>query len=233
MNTRILVVNAEPTLRDFIEKSLKDEGFAIQTAGSCQEALSLSAESEPDLMIVDLQLPDLKGHAICQRIRESSNVRTVPMLVISGDQTDGWAANCLNSGADGVLSKQADGLELLAHVRALLRRSRIYLWNDDLLQKGQLVIRRAERRVLYDNQELPALTPKEYSVLHELVMNSPNIVDRNQLVKKVWGVTFDELGRKTLDVHIQRIRRKLGPAAHLLKTVSLVGYQWSDSIRPQ
>ncbi len=103
---------------------------------------------------------------------------------------------------------------------------------NDVVQKGRLTLRIGERRALFDNKDIPDLTPKEYALLKELALRSPRVVEKIGLVIKICGIPLEQLGRKTLDVHIQRLRRKLGrTGSPFLKTVSLIGYQWLDLVR--
>jgi DNA-binding response OmpR family regulator len=227
---RILIVDAESNTRSEFERTLRQEGFLVITGSCGREALQVATKETPDLMILDLHVPNLESYEVCRLMRETPQSRTIPILTISMHDPNGLAIQCLNNGADGHLQKQVGRLELIAHVRALLRRPRIYLSEQDVVQKGFITLRPGERRITFQNKDIPSLTPKEYELLKELIFRSPRIVEREGIALKVWGVSFEQLGRKTLDVHIQRLRRKLGPlASSYLKTVSLVGYQWLES----
>jgi DNA-binding response OmpR family regulator len=230
MSQQIVVIDTEPALRNAYEEALRQAGFRVRVGRNGREAMEAASKEEPDLMIVNAKLSDMDGDDFCQKIRQTRKVRAIPLLVISGDHMEGLSARCLDSGADGFLVKPVDSQELVAHVRALLRRPRTYLADDAAIRKGRMTIRLAERRVLFDRRDISGLTPKEFALIQELVLRSPRVVEKIGLVMKIWGTPLEQLGRRTLDVHIQRIRRKLGPiASPYLKTVSLVGYQWLDN----
>ena len=121
MKRRILIVDAEPAVRSVIEQVLRGEGYEVSAVSSGREALHKATKELPDLMIVDLHLPDEEGQDICRIIRQTPHVREIPVLAVSGKNIDGLAARSLNNGADGFLPKRTDPPELIAHVRALLR----------------------------------------------------------------------------------------------------------------
>jgi len=231
MSARIMIIGAGSAAGNGYESILRREGFHVLYGDSRRNLLDIVSKEAPDLMIVNVHSPDVRGQEICQMIRQTPEVHAIPLLVISGDDVHGLSTRCLNNGADGYLAKPVDDEELVAHVRAILRRPRNYLSSDAVIQKSRIIIRLGERRVLIDNQDIEHLTPKEYDLLLEIVARSPRIVEKEALVMKIWGIPLENLGRKSLDVHIQRLRRKLGSTgASFLKTVSLVGYQWLDTL---
>jgi DNA-binding response OmpR family regulator len=118
----------------------------------------------------------------------------------------------------------------VARVRALLRRPRLYAASGDLLTKGAVSIRLSERKVTVDGAATSAMAPKEFDLLYQLLLHAPQVVSKEVLSNKVWGIPFDALNPRTLDVHIRRIRQKLGSAAECLKTVPAVGFQWVDKV---
>lgn len=230
MAHKILLIDPEPAARSDFERTLKQEGFQVLTGTSGREALRVATKEILDLMIVDLHLADVQTHELCKIIRETPQSRCVPILTISLDDPKGMAVQCLNNGADGHLTKQLATAEFIAHIRALLRRPPVYLSAQDIIERGSMTLRLGERRAMFRGKDIEDLTPKEYELLKELLIRSPRIVEKHALAMKIWGISYDQLGRKTLDVHIQRLRRKLGqPAATYLKTVSLAGYQWIDT----
>ncbi len=229
MPHKILFVDSELSVRNSFERALRQEGFDVLTEACGREALRVATKEIVDLLIVDLHLADVQVHELCKSIRDNPRSRSVPILTISANDPQGLAVQCLNNGADGHLAKHITTPELVANIRALLRRPRTYVTEHEVIQKGGMVLRPSERRALFQNSDIESLTPKEYELLKELLLHSPRIVEKDALAMKVWGVSFEQLGRKTLDVHIQRLRKKLGPTAALfLKTVSLVGYQWLE-----
>ncbi len=230
MRQRILVVDDEPSIRSLLSRILDREGYEVLLATSGREALEVAAKEKPDLVILDLNLPDIYGEDVCRRIRENPSIEKVPVLILTGKTTQGLSARCLNGGADDYLPKPFDIEDILAHLRALLRRTHGLVSGQETISQGRMTIRVAERMVLWKEQRLATLAPKEFELLRHLVFNAPKVLDKNTLALKVWGAPIDQLHERTIDVHIRRIRKKLGPtAAACLKTVPSVGFQWLDS----
>lgn len=227
---RILVVDDELSVRAVLERILRKEGFQVSLAACGKEALQAIENQRPDVMILDLNLPDLSGDAVCQKIRKDPLACSVSILILTGRASEGLPAECLNGGADDYLAKPFDIKELIARVRALLRRPRLYTADDSVLQKGPLSLHVGERRVSVKGWEAPSLAPKEFELLKQLLLHAPKVIDKNILALAVWGVPADRLHRRTLDVHMRRIRQKIGPkASRCLKTVPVIGYQWLDA----
>jgi two-component system phosphate regulon response regulator PhoB len=227
MGPKILVVDDEETICNLLSRLLEREGYKVVKTTRGQDALKLILDEKPELMILDLNLPDLPGEAIYESVRQTPQARNLPILIITGRTLPGLSAKCLNGGADAFLPKPFDAPELLAQIRALLRRSNVYSEADKVIEKGSVVIHPAQRRVLLKGVPVDHLSPKEFDVLRELVMRSPEIVGKQALAVKVWGMSLEHLHPRTLDVHIRRIRKKLGAAgSRSLKTVPAVGFQW-------
>jgi DNA-binding response OmpR family regulator len=228
--SRVLVVDDDPSVRVGLERLLSQEGLQVALASTGTEALEAIEREQPDVIVLDLKMPDMSGNEVCQRVRKDPNASGIPILILTGEKSKGLPAECLNGGADDYLAKPVDLKELLARVRALLRRPHLYTTEDAVIQKGPLTLFVGERRVSAEGHEVPRLTPKEFELLHLLLLNSPRVIDINSLALKVWGVPSERLNHRTLNVHIQRIREKLGPqAAHHLKTVPAIGYQWLET----
>lgn len=189
-------------------------------------------ETRPiDLVVLDLDMPGITGQEVCRRIRRESRFDGVSILVLTGRATEGLTARCLDSGADDFVEKPADLVELVARVRAILRRPRILLPADGVIRKGGIEIDQSSRKVLLNGAPVD-FAPKEFDLLAQLVVHSPRVIDRNTLALKVWGVTIDLLNGRTMDVHVRRVRKKLGAAAACLKTVQTVGFQWDEALLP-
>ena len=229
MSSRVLVVDDEPSIQSLLSRVLVREGFVVFAATTGREGLAVAAKEKPDLIILDLNLPDLYGEDICQKIRQNPAIENVPVMILTGKATQGLSARCLNGGADDYLSKPFDIEDILAHLRALLRRSKHMGSNPDPISTGRITIRVAERMVLWKGQRLETLAPKEFDLLRHLVSHAPRVLDKNTLALKVWGAPSEQLHERTLDVHIRRIRKKLGiTASACLKTVPAIGFQWLD-----
>jgi len=227
MGSKILVVDDEETICNLLSRLLEREGYKVIKTTRGQDALKLILNEKPDLMILDLNLPDLSGESIYKSVRQTPQAKNLPILIITGRTVPGLSAKCLIGGADAFLSKPFDTPELLAQIRALLRRSNVYSEADEVIEIGDVAIQPAQRRVLLKGVPIGHLSPKEFDVLRELVIHSPEVVGKQALATKVWGTSLDHLHPRTLDVHIRRIRKKIGAAgARSLKTVPAVGYQW-------
>jgi DNA-binding response OmpR family regulator len=225
---RILVIDDEPSLRNLLEVELRQAGFTILLSGNAEEGLRLVHEQKPDGVILDLNLPDIPGAEVCKRIRQDPAVGMVPILVLTGCDTEDLPASCLEGGADDFLQKPFNTKELIARLRALLRRPRIYDTDDSVIRKGRIEISRSERRVFVKGRPIDKLAPKEFELLSQLVLHSPKVLDKSALALKVWGTSLDNLNQRTLDVHIRRVRQKLGLSATCLRTVPAIGFQWLD-----
>jgi DNA-binding response OmpR family regulator len=226
---RVLVVDDEPAVRSILERVLRKEGYTVLQAVNGKEGLQAVQEQYPDVMILDLNMPDISGEAVCKLVRKNQKIQSIPILILTGQTKDGLPAECLDGGADDYLSKPFDIKELVARVRALLRRPRVYAAADTVLKNGRISIRTSERQVLVKGHTVPDLTPKEFELLSQLVLHAPRVLERNILALKVWGLPLEQVNPRTLDVHVRRIRQKLGHAAAVcLKTVPAIGFQWSD-----
>ena len=228
MTTRILIVDDELSIRNLLNRVLTREGFEVILAASGKEGLDTAAKLRSDLVILDLNLPDFYGEDVCQQMRKVPSIENVPVLILTGKAAQGLSARCLNGGADDYLSKPFDIEDITAHIRALLRRSQGRVSSRGAIAKGQITIRVPERMVSWKGRRIETLAPKEFEILKNLLLEAPRVVDKNSLALKVWGIPAQELHQRTLDVHIRRIRKKLGPAASCLKTIPAIGFQWLD-----
>jgi len=227
MEGKILIVDDEETICYLLSRLLEREGYQVIKTTRGQEALEIILNEKPDLMVLDLNLPDLSGEMIYESVRQTPEVKNLPILIITGRNLPGLSAKCLNGGADAFLAKPFENSELLAQTRALLRRSTTYGETDKSIEKGCVEIQSAQRRVLLEGVPIGHLSPKEFDVLKELVVHSPGVVGKDELAVKVWGTSLNQLHPRTLDVHIRRIRQKIGETgARFLKTIPAIGYQW-------
>jgi len=201
----ILVVDDEPQILRVMRTSLPAQGYEVRTAPGGEEALDEVRKDSPDLIILDLVMPEMSGLEVCQRVREFS---PVPIIVLSakGSETDKIAA--LDLGADDYVTKPFSMGELLARVRAVLRRSP-ESEPDGVLKVGDLVIDVDKRRVTIANEEIK-FTPKEFDVLKYLAMKAGKVVTHRSLLLAVWGSKSLEQ-TEYLRVFINQLRRKIEP----------------------
>jgi two-component system response regulator RegX3 len=216
---RLLLVEDDPSISDPLLEGLRREGFEVALAATGAEAL---AAPPVDLVLLDLGLPDLEGRVVCQELRALS---AVPIIVVTARSDEIDRVVLLELGADDYVVKPFGFRELVARIRAVLRRagqSEVSVDAAEPVTVGALVIDRRRHTVTFDG-ELIALTPKEYDLLLCLVLDAGAVKTREQLMREVWDEHWWG-STKTLDVHIASLRRKL--SAELIETVRSVGYRY-------
>lgn len=195
---------------------------AFENARSFYEKLSVN---KPDLIILDIMLPDEDGLEILRKIRAKSDTRRIPVILISAKSNEIDKVKGLEMGADDYLTKPFGVMELIARVKALLRRTeeeRKITGKEKYIHMGDIFIDDV-RRVVYISEEKCELTYKEYELLKLLILNEGIVLTRDIIMDKVWGVEFESESR-TVDMHIKTLRQKLGEAGNMIKTVRNVGY---------
>ena len=218
----VLVVEDEQAIASFVAAYLRKDGFAVRVTASGREALTLVATESPALVVLDLMLPDLDGLEVCRRIRETN---TLPILMLTARDDDLDKIAGLEVGADDYLTKPFNPRELVARVRAILRRSgdRARSGADGgILEHGELVLDAGRRECHVGDEEI-RLAPKEFDLLWELIDHKGLVLTRDQLLERVWGYTFAG-DTRTVDVHVRQLRRKLGDASPIV-TVWGIGYK--------
>jgi DNA-binding response OmpR family regulator len=220
---RILIVDDEDAILDFVELGLKYEGFEVELARDGLEALSAVAARRPDLILLDLNLPGLDGLDVCRRVRQASDVPII-MLTARGDVDE--RVEGLEAGADDYLPKPFKFKELLARVRAVLRRRTSAV--ERVLKFATVELNRDTREVFQDGRPVH-LTPRELDLLEVFMLHPRQVMTREVLLDRVWGT--DYLGDGNLiEVHISALRDKLGDAdRRLIRTVRGVGYALSGT----
>lgn len=224
---RILVAEDEPTLLDFVRRNLQARGFEVLEASNGLEALVLWERERPDLLILDIMMPRLDGLEVCRRVREQA---TVPIIVLTALDTESDRVAALDMGADDYLTKPFGVEELLARVRAVLRRSgwAVHPPSAGMRRFGSLEIDLGAYSVTLDGVAVH-LTPTEFAILEQLVANPNKVLTHRALLQSVWGNEYrDET--EYLRVYMGRLRRKLerDPAnPRYLQTEPGVGYRFT------
>jgi len=219
---RALVVDPEPANRRQLRALLAEQGYRVVLAATGDEALEQAARWQPDLIILDLVLPDLDGLAVCRELREWTSA---PIVVISYVADEQRKIAALDHGADDYLTRPFQEGELLARLRVALRRAQKPA-SPAVLRCGPLQLDQARRRVMLHEREL-ALTPTEYTILRYLLQHVEQVVTYPTLVEAVWGSNYRD-GQATLRVYIAQLRRKLetDPARPVyIRTEPRVGYR--------
>ena len=221
----VLVVEDEPDIRSLITHHLERDGFRCRTAASGAEALDAARAAMPDLVVLDLMLPGMDGLEVCRRLRAGSTVPSIIMLTAKADEVDRVVG--LELGADDYVVKPFSPKELVARVRAVLRRGRP-AEAARVLAGGGVALDLARHQVTVAGVPV-ALTPKEFELLHTLMESAGRVLSREHLLNRVWGYArADEIESRTVDVHVRRLRAKLGEAGARITTVKTVGYRFES-----
>jgi DNA-binding response OmpR family regulator len=224
--TCILVVDDEVSIIRFVSAHLRKEGYEIITASNGEEALLRAEEENPTLVLLDIMMPKMDGFEVCRRLREWSQVPII-MLSAKGEESD--KVKCLDLGADDYVTKPFGGEELLARVRAVLRRVEVAGAVSDRppFTSGKLKISFAQRQVTVAGRDVK-LTPTEFGLLQELTLNAGKILTHTHLLQKVWGPEYrDE--KEYLHEFVRRLRNKLEPdkeKPRYIVSVPSIGYQF-------
>lgn len=226
MKPSVLIVDDEIPIRDMIRFALGRTEFDIVEAGSVREAQARIADRRPDAILLDWMLPDLSGIELARRLKKDDDLREIPIIMLTarGDEDDKIMG--LESGADDYIIKPFSPRELMARIKAVLRRTAPALAQDTLTTDG-LEMHLKSHRVTAAGSEV-RLGPTEFKLLHFFMTHPERVYSRSQLLDQVWGgnVYVEE---RTVDVHIRRLRKALEPSGHddLIQTVRGSGYRFS------
>ena len=224
MASRVLVVEDEPDIRDLLAFHLERGGYQVTRAATGPEALRQLRAAPPDLVVLDLMLPEMDGLEVCRRLRADPATAGLPviMLTAKGDEVDRVVG--LEIGADDYVVKPFSPKEMLARVRAVLRRARAPV-SGVPLAAGGITLDGATHQATVSGRPL-ALTPKEFDLLRALLEARGRVLSREFLLDRVWGYArAGEIESRTVDVHVRRLRAKLGPEGQRIRTVKNVGYR--------
>ena len=225
MTKDILVVDDEPDIRRLIVMHLERDGFRCRTAGTGLDALREAKAAAPDLVILDLMLPTIDGLEVCRRLRADGATAGVPIIMLPARADEVDRVVGLEIGADDYVVKPFSPKELVARVRAVLRRAQP-AEPVRVLTAGPLTLDPARHAVTLDGRPL-ALTPKEFDLLQVLLESAGRVLSRERLLSHVWGYArADEIESRTVDVHVRRLRAKLGDFGSRIATVKAVGYRF-------
>lgn len=225
-NNKILVIDDEPSVREVVQAYLEKDGYHVFVAGSGSEGLALAERVQPALIVLDLMLPDVSGEEICAEVRSRSDV---PILMLTARASEEERVAGLVSGADDYLVKPFSPRELVARVRAVLRRTKgieTPLVEVLSFDEGRLTIDTVRHEVRRDGSAVD-LTPNEYKLLVTLARYPGRVYSRFELINRVQGYDFEGYER-TIDVHVKNLRKKIEPdSAHprYVETVIGVGYR--------
>jgi two-component system phosphate regulon response regulator PhoB len=224
----VLVVEDETALATLLRYNLEREGYRVMEARDGEEALVVADEVQPDLIVLDWMLPQISGIEVCRRLRGRSNLRNVPivMLTARGEETD--RIRGLDTGADDYIVKPFSMTELLARLRAVMRRVRPSLV-EDVVRAGDVIIDRGSHRVRRADRDIH-LGPTEYRLLDHLMQHPGRVFTREQLLDAVWGSDI-YVEARTVDVHVGRLRKALNTSGERdpIRTVRSAGYSFDET----
>ena len=225
---KILIIEDEPNQADLIQFNLEQDGYEVYKAKDGEEGLTTAHEILPDLILLDWMIPKMSGPDVCRKIRKSQDIKETPIIMISAKSEEQDKVFGLDLGVDDYISKPYSIKELLARVRAAIRRP-IAVTANDKLQVGSIVMNLKSYKVMINDIDIH-LGPTEYKLLLELMKNAGRVISRDQLLDRVWGITAD-IESRTVDVHIGRLRKALSVASdqNLIRTVRSFGYSLNKS----
>ncbi len=222
---KILVVEDERAIREMLAFNLGRAGYDVRPAGDGREARAAIADGQPDLVLMDWMLPDVSGLELTRQLKRDPQTREIPVIMLTARVEEDDRVAGLDGGADDYIVKPFSQRELLARIRAALRRSTVA--EGEVVTVGQLKLDAASHQVSVDTAEIP-LGPTEYRLLDFFMHHPDRVYSRAQLLDRVWGgnVYVEE---RTVDVHIRRLRKALTPSGYdrLIRTVRGAGYRFS------
>jgi len=225
--TKILLVDDEPDIVEFLKYNLEQNGYDVIVGHDGLEALKKLSEN-PELIILDIMMPHLDGYEVYNKIRENKDFRDVPIIFLTAKAGETDEIKGLELGASDFIQKPISPKKLIARVKLNLRKNKVDLTGNDVkkLEVGPLVIDKEKYVVNIDNVET-ILPRKEFNLLFFLANNPDRVFSREVLLKEVWGDDVYVVDR-TVDVHIRKIREKLGKHAYLIDTIKGVGYKFKS-----
>ncbi len=218
----IYVVEDDISIQEIECFALSGAGFQVEGFGLAREFYQALARRMPDLVLLDVMLPDEDGLSVVRKLRTGVDTAGIPILLVTAKTTELDKVKGLDIGADDYMTKPFGVLELISRVKALLRRSAGPASREKVLQLGDLVLDQGRRLASVADRQCE-LTYKEYELLKLLLVNAGIVLKRDLILERVWGTDFQGESR-TLDMHIKTLRQKLGEAASMIRTVRNVGY---------
>jgi len=226
MNATILVVDDEHDLVNLLQYNLKKENYQILSAYDGTSALELTWAHRPDLIVLDVMLPDMSGVEICKEIKANEHTKKIPIIMLTAKSSERDRIEGFESGAEDYVVKPFSPKELMLRIKAMLNRTQPEIPKE--INAGTMQILPDQFRVIVDGEEAP-ITQLEFQILMALVQ-APNVVkSREQILDDVWKEDAAEVLDRTVDAHVKRLRSKLGSARDMIETVRGVGYRFNDT----
>ena len=223
---KVLVVDDEENIRMLVKFNLEKAGYEVLEASDGNKAIETAVNSTPDIVILDLMLPGIDGLEVCRNLKRHPRTAAIPIIMLTAKSDEIDRVIGLELGADDYMTKPFSQRELVARIKAVLRRSNVAVGNGEELLLGRLRMNFSQYEAWLDNEKLE-LTPKEYEMLKLLAENAGKVFSREQLLEKIWG--YEYFGdTRTVDVHVRHLRAKLERVpemAEAIETVRGVGYR--------
>lgn len=226
MKGKIFIIEDETSIIQLVKHNLEKEGFVVSSSTNGNDGLKELKKFEPNLLLLDWMLPDLSGIDVCKSLRRDKNYKNLPIIMLTAKGEEEDKVKGLESGVDDYITKPFGFNELMARIKALLRRSDPKTVSDDLIFED-LKLDRTERRVFRDNNEIH-LGPTEFRLLEFFLLNPKRVFSRDQILESVWPNNINVESR-TIDVHIRRLRQSINLSGkkELVRTVRSAGYSLS------
>ena len=225
MNRLIYIVEDDTAIKELESYALINSEFSVEGFERGKELFDALTIKIPALLLPDILLPDEDGIHILKKIRSTMAYRDIPVIMVTAKTTEIDAVKGLDMGADDYITKPFGVMELISRVKAVLRRTQKAEHQQILIYKN-IVIDEAQHKVFVDDEEIE-LTYKEYEVLKLLIINKGIVLTRDKIMESIWGYDFEQ-GNRTVDVHIQSLRKKVKSAGVHIKTIRNVGYKVGD-----
>ena len=222
MNSTILVVDDELDILEFVGYNLRKEGYTVLTANNGLTAIEIAKEKTPDLVILDVMMPDMDGIETCERMRAIPKLTNTIITFLTARSEDYSQIAGLEAGADDYITKPIRPKVLLSRVKALLRRRVVSDDISNIIELGDIIIDKEKHTVLYKNLKVE-LAKKEFKLLELLTSKPGKVFTRQEILENVWGLEV-VVGDRTIDVHIRKLREKIND--QYIKTVKGVGYKF-------
>ncbi len=220
----IYMLEDDTSIQNFVLYTLKNTGFEAEGFERPSDFWKRMEEQIPDLLLLDIMLPEEDGMEILKKIRENRKTKNLPVVMLTAKGTEYDKVLGLDTGADDYVAKPFSMMELMSRIKALLRRSEVKEEKNDTYQVGPLYVSISKHIVKVNEEEITSLTYKEFELLSLLLQHQETVLSRDQILQSIWGYDFDGESR-TVDVHVRTLRQKLGDAGRLIETVRGFGYK--------
>lgn len=221
---KILVVDDEPDILEFLSYNLEKEGFLVETAENGKQALEKAKKNQPDIVLLDVMMPEMDGIEACRTLREMPQFENTIIAFLTARTEDYSQIAGFETGADDYISKPIKPRVLVSRLRALLRRYEAKEAKSTFLDVGNIQIDRERYLIIFNGKEM-AVPRKEFELLYLLASKPGKVFKRDEILNEIWGRDII-VGDRTIDVHIRKLREKLGE--ELIKTVKGIGYKFEE-----